>query len=257
MGLAGAAFANVLAQSAGTFINLFMLFSGRTRMHLTLSGFRLDWGIIRGLIRIGAPASASGMERALLQLILLKIVSPFGDVAVAAYGIVRRLEMFIGYGGEGVGMATGIMVGQNLGAKNPERAKRSVGWGVVFVTAFKLLADLPLIIIPSLIVFIFTKEPEVVSLTSTWLRLLALAALFMGGSNVLTQAFNVAGDTLTVMFVTLLTVIIELPLAWLLCYPLGIGPLGIAWAGIAGMAIRVAIMVPLYFRGSWLKRKVI
>lgn len=258
MGLAGAAMANLLAQTVGTFMNLFMLFSGQTRLHLTLRGFRPDWGIIWGLLRIGTPASASGMERALSQLILLKIVSPFGDVAMAGYGITRRMEMFVNFGGQGVGQATGIMVGQNLGAKHPDRAKRSVVWGVVFVTAFKVLVAIPLVIFPTFVVFVFTKEPEVVSLTATWLRILSLAALFMGGANVLTQAFNVAGDTLTTMTVTLITtMLVEVPAAWLFCVPLGLGPLGIAWANVTGMVVRTAIMVPLYFRGSWLKRKVI
>ncbi len=257
MGLAGAAMANLLSQLVGASVNLYMLFSGHTRLHLTMRGFRLDWGIIWRLVRIGAPASATGMERALAQVFLLKIVSPFGDIAMAAYGMTRRLEMFANFGGMGVGQATGIMVGQNLGAKRPDRARRSVAWGLVFVTAFKLLIAIPLVIFPTFVVLAFTKEPEVVSLTATWLRILALAAVFMGLGVVFQQAFNVAGDTVTVMIVTLAVVLIEVPLGWLFSHPLGIGPLGIAWGNVIGMALRAAIFVPIYFRGRWLTRTVI
>ena len=165
--------------------------------------------------------------------------------------------MFANFGGMGVGQATGIMVGQNLGAKRPERARRAVGWGLVYVTAFKLLVAIPLVFFPTFVVMIFTREPEVVLLTADWLRILALAAVFMGLGVVFQQAFNVAGDTVTVMIVTLAVVMIEVPLGWLFSYPLGIGPLGIAWGNVIGMALRAAIFVPIYFRGRWLTRTVI
>ncbi|HLB28405.1 MAG TPA: MATE family efflux transporter [Dehalococcoidales bacterium] len=257
MGLAGAAMANLLSQAVGASINMYMLFSGNTRLHLTMRGFRLDRGIIWRLVKIGAPASATGMERALAQVLLLKIVSPFGDIAMAGYGMTRRLEMFANFGGMGVGQATGIMVGQNLGAKRPDRARRSVAWGLVFVTAFKLIIAIPLVVFPTFVVLAFTKEPAVVSLTTDWLRILALAAVFMGLGVVFQQSFNVAGDTLTVMMVTLAEVFIEVPLGWLLSHPLGFGPLGIAWGNVIGMVLRASIFVPLYFRGRWLTRTVI
>lgn len=257
-GLAGAALSNLLAQTVGAGINLFALFRGSSRLRLSLRGFHMDRGIMWQLIRIGAPATATGMERAIAQLVLLKIVSPFGDVAMAAYGMTRRLEMFANFGGMGVGNATAIMVGQNLGARKPERARRSVAWGLLFVTAFKTLIAVPLVFLPVLVVNIFTSEPEVVALTAVWLRILALAAIFMGLGMVFQQAFNVAGDTVTVMIVTLLAVaFIEIPMAWLLSYPLGVGALGIAWANVAGMMVRAATFVPFYIRGSWLKRQVI
>ncbi|MEK7354457.1 MAG: MATE family efflux transporter, partial [Chloroflexota bacterium] len=257
LGLAGAALANLLAQTVGASINLYILFYGNSRLRLTLRGFRIDRGIIWRLIKIGAPASGTGMERAVAQVLLMKIVAPFGDIAMAGYGMTRRLEMFANFGGQGVGQASGIMVGQNLGAKRPERARRSVVWGLVFVTAFKLLIAIPLVFFPTLVVMIFTREAEVVSLTANWLQILALAAVFMGLGVVFQQSFNVAGDTVTVMIVTLAEVMIEVPLAWLFSYPLGVGPLGIAWGNVIGMALRAAIFVPIYFKGRWLERNVI
>ncbi|MBI4295560.1 MAG: MATE family efflux transporter, partial [Chloroflexi bacterium] len=256
-GLAGAALANLFAQAVGSTINLIALFHGDSRLHLTLRGFHLDRAILWRLIKLGAPATASGMERSFSQLVLLKIVTPFGDIATAAYGMTRRIEMFANFGGQGVGQATGIMVGQNLGAGQPERARRSVGWGLGFVTVLKMLVGIPLAFFPVFVVFIFTREAEVVSLTASWLQVLALAAIFMGLGVIFQQAFNIAGDTVSVMIVTFVGVIIELSTAWLLSYPLGMGPLGIAWGNAIGMGLRAAIFVPLYFRGDWLTRRVI
>lgn len=256
--LAGAAWANLFAQTVGAGINMYALMMGGSRLRMTLRGFKLDRHIMWQMIKIGAPASASGMERAIAQLLLLKIVSPFGDIAMAAYGMTRRLEMFANFGGMGVGNATGIMVGQNLGARQPERARRSVLWGLIFTTAFKGVIAIPLVIFPVFVVSIFSTQPEVVAMTATWMRILALSAIFMGVGMVYAQAFNVAGDTVTVMLVTLVTVtFVELPVAWLLSFPLGMGALGVAWASVAGMAARAAVFVPIYFRGNWLKRRVI
>jgi Na+-driven multidrug efflux pump len=258
MGLAGAALANVIAQSVGATINLFVLFRGGSRLRLSLSGFHVDRSIIWRMIKIGAPASGTGMERAIAQLVLLRIVTPFGDIATAGYGMTRRLEMFANFGGQGVGQASGIMVGQNLGAGRPDRARKSVGWGIAFVTILKSIVGIPLVFFPTFIVMIFTTEAAVVALTADWLRILALTAIFMGIGVVFQQSFNVAGDTVTVMIVTLLVVAtVEIPAAWLLCNPLGVGPLGIAWASAISMSTRAAVFVPLFLRGNWLKRKVI
>lgn len=257
-GLAGAALSNLFAQTVGAGINLYALFSGGSRLRLTLRGFELDRHIMWQMVKIGAPATVTGMERAISQLILLRIIAPFGDVALAAYGMTRRLEMFANFGGMGVGNAAGIMVGQNLGAQQPERARRAIAWGIAFATLLKSIIAIPLVIFPVFVVGVFTREPEVVGLTAVWLQILALGAVFMGAGMIFQQAFNVAGDTVTVMIVTFVSlIVVELPLAWLLCYTWGMGPLGIAWAQVIGFTARLVLFLPVYFRGSWLKREVI
>jgi len=257
-GLAGAALSNLLAQLVGGAINMYVLFYGSSRLRLTLRGFRLDYPILWRLLKIGAPASVAAMERALSQLVLLVIVAPFGDVALAAYGLTRRVEMFANFGGMGFGQAAGIMVGQNLGAGRPDRARSSVGWALGYVSSAKALVGVPLLLFPVLFVLPFTSEAEVVSLTATWLQILVFGAFFMGLGIVFQQSFNVAGDTMTVMVVTFVALVaVELPIAWLLCHPLEVGPLGIAWAHVIGMALRAAIFVPLFYWGRWLRVKVI
>ena len=257
-GLAGAAMSNLLAQLAGASINLFVLFRGGSYLRLSLKGFRLDYPIMWQMLKIGAPASVGGVERGVSQLVLMAVVAPFGDIALAAFGLTRRMEMLANFGSMGIGQAAGIMVGQNLGAGRPERARQAVGWAVVYAAVIKSVVAAVLLLIPVLLVIPFTREAEVVSLTADWLRILGLAAVFMGVGVVFQQAFNVAGDTVTVMVVTLVALVaIELPMAWLLSYPLGIGPLGTAWANVIGMVIRAALYVPVFFWGRWLRIKVI
>ena len=257
-GLAGAALANVLSQAVGFGINGYALFHGSSRLHLTFRGYRVDYRVLLRIIKIGLPASVAATERTTAQLILLRLVSPFGDVTLAAYALTRRFEMFANFGSMGVGQSAGILAGQNLGAGRPDRARQAVGWGLVYVTVIMSGLMAILLIFPAAITAFFTSNPEVVALTATWLRILALGFIFMSLGMVFQQSFNTAGDTLAPMIFTLIALWgMELPLAWLMAYGLHIGPLGFAYARIIAMASRLALYVPYFFWGRWLRVKVL
>lgn len=258
IGLAGAALANVVAQLAGCMVNFQALMGGHSRLHLTLRGYRVDYPLLWRMLKLGTPASIAGTERAVAQLMLLRLVSPFGDVALAAYALTRRMEMFANFGSMGLGQAAGILVGQNLGAGHPERAKQSIGWALLYVIVMKSFIGALIFAFPVLLVTIFTGEPEVVELTTVWLRIQVLAAILMGLAMIFQQSFNTAGDTMAPLLVTLVAVWgVELPVAWILAHGLGIGPLGVGYAAIAGMAMRLVGYVPYFYWGRWMRIKVI
>jgi len=258
LGLPGAALANVLAQLSGCVINYYALFRGTSRLHLTFRGYRVDYPVLWQMIKIGAPASVAGTERATAQLVLLRLVTPFGDVALAGYSLTRRMENLAQFSGQGEGRASGIMVGQILRAGRPDRARQSIGWALVYVNLLKVAGGALLFLFPATVVMFFTREPEVVELSAVWLRLQVVAAVFMGMAMVYQQSYNGAGDTLAPMVVTLLAVwCIEVPLAWLLSSGMNVGPLGIGYAAIAGMGGRLVFYVPYFFWGRWLRIKVI
>ncbi|MSQ22814.1 MAG: hypothetical protein EXR53_05880, partial [Dehalococcoidia bacterium] len=130
------------------------------------------------------------------------------------------------------------------------------GWR--YGTGIQLIVRAIIFVAPVFLIAIFTTQADVVDLASTWLRLQVISAFFMGMSMVFQQSFNGVGDTFAPMVVIMLAVwLVEVPLAWTFSHTMGVGPLGVGYANIVGMASRFALYVPYFFWGRWLRVKVI
>jgi putative MATE family efflux protein len=273
-GLAGAAIANAIAQLLGAGINFYALFTGTSRLHLSFSGYRVDGPLLWRMVTIGAPASVTGMERALAQLILVGLVTPFGDVALAAYSLTNRVQMIANLGSMGVGQAAGTMVGQALGAKKPERAKSAVLWALAYTTLLKGIVIGLIVLFPAFFLSIFSEDAELLGTAQTWLYIQAVGFFAMGASMVFMQSFNTAGDTMVPMVVTLISMwAVQQPLAimlsgvaidwsifgWVIPVPTiaNLGQYGIAWAVVIAIAVRLLIYVPYFIWGPWTKKQVL
>ncbi len=257
-GLTGLAVANVLAQFLGVVMNFFALFRGTSRLHLTLKGYRMDLPLLWRIAKLGAPASVNSLERNLAQLVMVRLVAPFGDVALAAFSLTRRVEMFANLGSQGLGQASGIIVGQNLGAGRPERAKQTVLWATGYVMAVKSVFGAVIFAFPFFFLSIFNQEPELLSVATVWLRIQVAGYLAMGVGQVAMQSFQTAGDTLVPMIVTLFSMYgVEVPLALVLTSWTDLGQFGVAWAIVAAMLVRPLIYIPYFFWGPWTKKQVL
>ena len=255
MGLVGAAVANIVAQTAGAGMNFRALFTGKSRLHLTFRGYRPDGKVLWQIIRTGWPASITMAERNFATLLLFGLVSPYGATTLAAFALTRRVEMLAMMGAMGMGQSAGVMVGQNLGAGKPERAKKTVAWALFFVTVMSASIVIWMLIFPEAFLRIFNGDQDLLNEASKWLRIQAIGYFVMGTGMVFQQSYNTAGDTLTPMITTLVSIwFVQQPLA-LILPDLGLGELGIAWAIVIGLAVRLAIYVPYYFHGRWLRVK--
>ena len=257
LGVTGAAMTNVISQSLGATIGLWFLFSGRTRLQLTLSGFRLDANMIWRLVKIGIPASITGMERSLANLVMVGLIAPFGTLAVAAHSLCRRIEAFVHMPSQGLGMAGGVLAGQNLGAKQPGRSERT-GWlAVGLVTAIMFIASLATLFWAGGMVRIFNSEPGLVEIASTFLKIQIVGYMAFGLAAALAQCLNGVGDTMITMLVTLITMWgVQVPLGYLLPRSANLGVYGVRWAMVIALVVR-AFTYATYFRmGRWKSKKV-
>ncbi|MBI4498282.1 MAG: MATE family efflux transporter [Chloroflexi bacterium] len=273
LGLPGAAIANAIAQATGAAINGYILFTGRSRLHLSLHDARPDFPLLWRMVRLGGPSSVTSMERSLAQVILVGLVTPFGDLALAAYSITNRVQMFVNLGSMGLGQSCGILVGQNLGAQQPDRARATVWWALGYVVLVNLVVGGLILLFPYLFLLLFTRESQLLEVAVPWLQIQVLGFIVMGAGMVFMQTFNTAGDTSIPMVVTLVTIWgIQQPAAimlsgvaqhwelfgWAVAVPTigDLGQFGIAWAIVLAMAARLLIYFPYFLWGPWLKKQV-
>ena len=258
MGIAGAAAANIFAQGVGFVWNLYALFAGRSLLKLTLRGYHLDVPLMWRMIRLGLPASGTQLERGLSELMLVRLVAPFGDIALGAYSLTRRLERLTHIGSMGMGRASGILVGQNLGAGYVERAKSTVRWAVGYVLAIRGAAGIVLFLAPAVFIGIFNQDPVFLAVAIIWIRIQAISGMLLGGGQVLQQSFNVAGDTMAPLLITFMSMwILEVPAAFLLSQFTPLGQYGIPVAIGLAMFLRLGLYALYYRTGRWTRVKVL
>jgi putative MATE family efflux protein len=254
MGVRGAAWTGVITQGVGATVGIWYLITGRTRMKLTFKNIGFDPGVIWKLVKIGIPASVTGMERSFANLILVAFISPFGTVAVAAHSLMQRIDGFTNMPATGFGVGAGVLVGQNLGAGKPDRAEKS-GWiAAGFFTAIMTVCSIVTWFLAPEIVRIFNSEPELVEIGSLFLKIQIVGYMVFGCVIVLSTALNGAGDTLIPMLVTLLTMwFVQVPLAYFLSHTF-IGAAGVRWGIEGALVFRGGIYAVYFKKGRW-KRK--
>ena len=257
LGVSGAALTNVISQGIAGGLGLWILYSGRTRLRLTLRDFRFDGNMIWRIVKIGIPAMINGTERTTATLVLMWFVVPFGTFAVAAHSLMERLDRFIQMPAMGLGQGAGVLAGQNLGARQPERAEKT-GWlAAILFTAFIFVASIAIYFGAENIVRIFNNESGLVEVASTFLRITIITYMVFGFVQVLMQCLNGVGDTITPMLVTLLTMWgVMVPLAHFLPRVTSFGVYGVRWAMVSGNIVR-AVIYSIYFKlGRWKRKQV-
>jgi Na+-driven multidrug efflux pump len=157
----------------------------------------------------------------------------------------------------GLGSGAGVLVGQNLGAKKPERAERGAWLAVAIVEIFMLLCGILLLLFANNIISIFTTDPELVKIGATFLRIATAGYVVMALTTVLQNCISSAGDTIPNMIISIVAIwAIQLPLAWWLPNHTHLGVYGVRWA-IVIATIATAAATLLYFRtGRWKTKRV-
>lgn len=257
LGVRGAAYTSIIAQSLGILLGLRVLIGSRSRINLTFRDFKFDSDIIFRIIRIGFPSSISGIQQNLNQFFLQIFIAPFGAAAIAAHTIITRLNMFIFMPTSSFGMGAGVLVGQNLGAGKPDRASKSAWMAVWVVTALAIFVALVFFFFAEPVIRLFNTEPEMITLGVQFIHVAVVSWVFMGFQSVLMNCLQGAGDTLPTMIISIVTTwMITIPLSYFLPKYADWGVISIRWAiSVASVAGALANIV--YFRmGRWKNRVV-
>jgi putative MATE family efflux protein len=257
MGVSGAALSNVLAQVLGSITVLLILFRGHTRIRLMLSDLRIAPKTIWRILKIGVPALVMNLQSAFGSMLFMRLIVPFGTLALAAHSLAGRVEMFLFVPGMGLGMGAGVLVGHNLGARQPSRAQKSAWLAVSLVEGFMAVCCIVILVWAEQIIGIFSSEPDLRELGSTFMRIAAAGYLLSALSSVMQSCIAGAGDTLPNMIVSIAMVwAVQLPLAFLLSRETSLGIYGIRWALVITTFVGAVAYTTYFIAGKWKTKKV-
>jgi putative MATE family efflux protein len=257
LGIVGAAIATNIGRGTGALIALTRLFRGGGRINIRREHLRIEPAVMGRLIRLSATGTFQVFIGMASWIGLVRIISSFGSNAVAGYTIGIRVILFALLPSWGMANAAATMVGQALGAKNPERAEQAVWRAGFYNMIFLGSVGLVFILFAPQIIGIYKPAPEVAQYGIDCLRIVAYGFVFYAYGMVLGQSFNGAGDTWTPTILNLFVFWLwEIPLAYVLSVVFGMGPRGVFFAITIAFSTLAVASALLFRRGKW-KAKVV
>lgn len=256
-GLTGAALATTIGRGTGVIYQVYHLMKGKRAVRIRKEYFTPDWQQIGALSKIAWTATAQFLIGSASWIVLAKLMARFGSAAIAGYTVGIRIMMFFILPAWGMSNAAATLVGQNLGAGEPERAEKSVwrtaGYNAIFMSLISLL----FIFFSKQIIGFVNSDPEVEKIATQALNIMSLGYIFYGVGMVVTSSFNGAGDTRTPTVISLIGFwALQIPLAYLLAITADLGPRGIFFAVIIAEAFITVIGVIIFRQGKWKTVKV-
>jgi putative MATE family efflux protein len=251
-GLIGAAMATTIGRGVGVLYQLYHLFRGRSIVKIQLQHFKPDWDIIKSLLDIAWAGTVQFLIASASWLFMTRIMATFGSAAIAGYTVAIRIVMFFILPAWGMSNAAATLVGQNLGAKKPERAELSVWKTAQYNAIFMACVSIFFFFGAEMIISFMNKDLIVQEVATRALKIMSLGYIFYGVGMVMMSSFNGAGDTKTPIWINLFGFwFFQIPLAYFLADLLQYGSNGVFWAVlIAETGISIAAML-LFRRGTW------
>jgi putative MATE family efflux protein len=254
MGVKGAAIATLISSIIGSLAVMSGLLTGKSSVKIRPKSFKFDFSIIKKIFRIGIPSSLSQVSMSISLFIMTRIVSYFGPYAIAAWGIIFRLDSIAVLPAIGLMIALISIVGQNVGAKKFDRAEKIVYRTAVLAAAFMGIIGLIFFAFPKMFISIFNTNPEVIRYGVMYLRSVTLVYAFSGIGISMSGGFLGAGNPMPSLIITLLRVIfLVIPLSLLLAFVFELGILGIWLAYVISIVISGTTSLLWFKTGRWKK----
>ena len=252
LGIEGAAIATNIGRGVGVLFQLWVLFHGGK--HIRVMAAHLSWqgSVLWHIVRTSLGGVGQMIVAMTSWIFLMRILASVGSEAVAGATIAIRLMMFTMMPAWGMSNAAATLVGQNLGAQQPERAEASVwriGW---YNMAYLVVVSVLFFLFPSQLIGFFTEDAKVIAVGAEWLRILSYSFFVYGWWMVTVQAFNGAGDTMTPTKINVVFFwLIQIPLSYVLAISLGWQHSGVFWAVFVSETSVGLFTLWLFSRGRW------
>jgi putative MATE family efflux protein len=257
LGVTGAALATFTGRSIGVMYQFYRLLKGTERIRVLVRQIRVRFDVLWRLVRVSVTGILQFAIAHTSWIGLVRIVSTFGAAALAGYTIAIRIVIFVILPSWGLSNAAATLVGQNLGAGNPDRAETAVWRTGLYNVVFLGSVGLFFMFFSEPIVKLFISDPAVVPLAASCLRIVSYGNIGYAYFMVMMQAFNGAGDTITPTIVNFFGFwLFEIPLAYVLAMPLGMKSNGAFFAIAIAESAMAAVSAILFSRGKWKVKKI-
>jgi putative MATE family efflux protein len=257
LGLEGAAIATTIGRGIGVLVQLGFLFFGKHSVQIKKGTVSWDGPLILKMLKTSLGGIGQFIISSASWILVIRIISSFGHLAIAGYTIAFRVMMFTLLPAWGMANAAATLVGQNLGAHKPDRAEKAV-WLIAKYNMFFLLgvSILYFWLAPN-IVGIFTQNPEVLNYGIQGLRLISLGYIFFAYGMSTSMGFNGAGDTITPTLQNFIAYwAFQLPLAYYLAITLNWQVDGVYWAITIASVVYCGLGIWWFKKGKWKTTKV-
>ncbi len=252
LGLTGAAIATCTGRGIGVLYQLYHLFNDKSIITIGKKNLKIIWDTIIKLLRVSAGGAGQHLLASASFIFLIRIVAQFGSEALAGYTIAWRVIMFTLLPSWGLAMAAATLVGQNLGAGQPDRAEASVWRAAIANMLFLAMLSVAFLFTAEPIVRIFSDSPNVVNNGVLALRIITAGYIFYAYEMVIGQSFNGAGDTVTPTVLNFIAFwIIQIPLAYYLSQYFEPGAKGVYIAIAIASSILAVMAIVIFRRGEW------
>ena len=257
LGVTGAAVATTIGRGTAVVCQVGFLLAGGRRVGVRLRDVRVDRRVMASIVRLSGSGTLQILLTTASYVALVRILATFGSAMLAGYTIAIRIIIFAILPSYGISNAAATMVGQNLGAGQPDRAERAVWTAARYNMVFLGLVGLVFVALAQPIVALFTTDALAQPFGVECLRIVSVGFVFYGCGMVLTQSFNGAGDTWTPTFINVFIFWIwEIPLAWMLAYRTGVGARGVPIALAVAYSTLAVVSAVVFRRGRWRRMKV-
>ncbi len=258
MGVPGVAIATLITEYLSAIIGIIILLRGKKGIKLNLKDLKLRRPLAKRIFKLGLPTSIENTSRAFGLFVMTFVVSAFGTLAIAAYGIGTRILSFVIIPAIGFSFAATTLVGNNLGAKKYGRAER--------IAKASMIVGFLVLEVMGILMFFFSKEvagffvPGNIALikeSATFIKIMALAFGFIGIQMAMTGTLRAAGKTKSAMVLALLQAVPLLVVSLILARTFHAGTLGLWIAFPASNVIALGAAFYYYFKKDWLKKDLI
>ncbi|WP_416198575.1 MAG: Putative efflux protein, MATE family [Sporanaerobacter sp.] len=261
MGVPGVAFATIIAQGFSAILSIIKLMKSKNSFDLNLKMLKLNKEYSHRLIKLGLPSGLTQAIFSLAMIVVQSLTNSFGEMVIAANVIIMRVDGFAMMPNFSFGSAMTTYAGQNIGARKMDRVERGTKEGTMIAVGTSITITILLLIFGKYLMSVFTDTKELVDLSVHMMRILAVGYIAMAITQSLSGVMRGAGDTMTPMWISLVTtVFVRVPIAYGIAYltiseayPTG-RPESIFISLLMSWTIGAIITIIFFKKGNWRKK---